>query len=306
MADPREPAGQERLSILYSSRTRSARPASAGPRGTRSTSSSGPGIASSRRVERRAPDRGARVAHDDPRRRRPATTPPTLGRRRPAYAWHDRVTARAVQRREVDVVHAWPLAARRTFAAAAARGIPAVREVPNTHTAHAYDIVAEELSLLGLKLPPGASHAFNAARLREEEREWSSATAISRRRMPSLELPRSRIRPGPTPAAPVRLPSNDRRVAPGPRFAPIHRGLPRPGRAAQGTALRAAGLAAVREQHGRFLVYGVHPGIPRIARDDARASERRAAGFTDDAMGALGSADVLMLPTIEEGSALVT
>ena len=35
-------------------------------------------------------------------------------------------------------------------------------------------------------------------------------------------------------------------------------------------------------------------------------SELEVAGFTGDAMGALGAADVLVLPSIEEGSALVT
>ncbi len=51
-----------------------------------------------------------------------------------AYRFHDRRVARALSSLadEVDVVHAWPKAASRTFAAARSLGIPCLREVPNT------------------------------------------------------------------------------------------------------------------------------------------------------------------------------
>ena len=72
-----------------------------------------------------------------------------LGRDR-ALRWHDRVAARAVASRRPDVVHVWPLAATRTIAAATELGIPSFREVPNTHTANAYEVVARESARLGL------------------------------------------------------------------------------------------------------------------------------------------------------------
>ena len=227
-----------------------------------------------------------------------------------AYAWHDLVAARTVQRRQVDVVHAWPLAARRTFAAAAAADIPAVREVPNTHTAHAYDIVAEELTLLGLELPPGASHAFNAARLREEEREWAAATALL---APSDAVARTFLDRGFDPARVLRHRYGYR---PGARPRSRAVGDPRPftavflgrGEPRKGLhyALR-AWLASSASEHGRFVVYGSFMPAYRDSLATMLAHPSvEVAGFTDDAMGALAAADVLVLPTLEEGSALVT
>ncbi len=227
-----------------------------------------------------------------------------------AYAWHDRVAAGAVGRRRVDIVHAWPLAARRTFEAAASRGIPAVREVPNTHTAHAYDIVADELALLGLELPPGASHSFNAARLREEEREWASATALL---TPSDAVARTFLDRGFDPDRVLRHRYGYRPGA-GPRsradrdsrpFTAVFlgRGEPRKG---LHYALR-AWLASSASEHGRFVVHGSFVPAYRDSLATMLAHPSvEVAGFTDDAMGVLAAADVLVLPSLEEGSALVT
>nr|MDT0666193.1 hypothetical protein [Micromonospora sp. DSM 115978] len=55
-----------------------------------------------------------------------------------ARAWHDAVVAGRVRRGGFDVVHTWPGAALRTLRAANAVGAAGLREVPNTHTAHAY------------------------------------------------------------------------------------------------------------------------------------------------------------------------
>ena len=227
-----------------------------------------------------------------------------------AYGWHDRIAARSVARRPVDVVHAWPLASRRTFEAASDRGIPAVREVPNTHTAHAYDVVAQELAMLGLELPPASSHAFNAARLREEEREWSSATALL---TPSDAVARTFLDRGFEPARLLRhrygyRPGGRMPSEVGPRSRPftavfLGRGEPRKG---LHYALR-AWLASSASEHGRFVVYGSFiPGYRESLETMLAHPSVEVAGFTDDAMGALGAADVLVLPSLEEGSALVT
>ena len=53
-----------------------------------------------------------------------------------------------------------------------------VREAPNTHTAYAYEAVAKENELLGLALPAGHSHSFDAARLRHEEAEYDAVDVI--------------------------------------------------------------------------------------------------------------------------------
>src|SRR4051794_21831870 len=79
-----------------------------------------------------------------------------------AQRWHDRRTAALVARGRFDVVHVWPTAALATARAARAAGIPVVREVPNTHTAHAYEVAAREAASLGLPAEAGHSHAFDA------------------------------------------------------------------------------------------------------------------------------------------------
>src|SRR4051794_27502502 len=57
-----------------------------------------------------------------------------------AYRLQDRLAARAAARTQFDVVHVWPQAGARTARAAQGMGAVAVREVPNTHTAHAYEV----------------------------------------------------------------------------------------------------------------------------------------------------------------------
>ena len=117
-----------------------------------------------------------------------ATTLELAGRRIPhrvlgidrAYRYHDRRAATVLERLagDVDVVHTWPRAVLRTAAAAHRFGIPVVREVSNTHTAHAYEVVAKEHARLGLPVPPGHSHAFDAGKLALEEAEYAAADLL--------------------------------------------------------------------------------------------------------------------------------
>ena len=123
------------------------------------------------------------------------------------------------------------------------RGIPAFREVPNTHTANAYEVVALESARLGLTPRAGASHAADPKRLATEEREWATASALLvpsdavaatflERGFDETRLRRHRY--GCTPAAPVVRPagSHDR----------ARRGLPGTRRTAEGTPPRARRL----------------------------------------------------------------
>lgn len=91
-----------------------------------------------------------------------------------AFALHDRLVARALPRiaDRIDVVHAWPLAARETLRTARRLGIPSVLERPNAHTRFAYDVVARECERLGVQLPANHEHAYNAVKLAKEEEEY--------------------------------------------------------------------------------------------------------------------------------------
>jgi glycosyltransferase involved in cell wall biosynthesis len=97
-----------------------------------------------------------------------------------ALALHDRLVARELPRHagEIDVVHAWPLAAAETLKAARRLGIPTVLERPNAHTRFAMFAVAEECRRLGVELPPDHEHAYNEAKLRKEELEYELADRL--------------------------------------------------------------------------------------------------------------------------------
>jgi glycosyltransferase involved in cell wall biosynthesis len=94
-----------------------------------------------------------------------------------ALALHDLMVARALPALapEIDVVHAWPLAAAHTLRVARRLGIPSFLERPNAHTRFAYEAVARECDRLGVTLPRGHEHAYNEARLRREEEEYGLA-----------------------------------------------------------------------------------------------------------------------------------
>ena len=90
---------------------------------------------------------------------------------------HDHVVARRLAKMNPppDVVHLWPLAARKTLAVARQLGIVTVLERPNAHTRYAFGSVQRECDRLGLQLPPGYEHAYNAKHLRIEEEEYELA-----------------------------------------------------------------------------------------------------------------------------------
>jgi glycosyltransferase involved in cell wall biosynthesis len=92
-------------------------------------------------------------------------------------ALHDRIVAGSLasQVGTIDVVHAWPLAALKTLQVAKRLGIPTVLERPNAHTRFAYAVVARECQRLGVALPANHEHAYNEARLRREEEEYRLA-----------------------------------------------------------------------------------------------------------------------------------
>ena len=94
-----------------------------------------------------------------------------------ALALHDHIVARSLPKLsgDVDVVHTWPLAGLETLGTAKRLGIPTVVERPNAHTRFAYAAVAQECERLGVDLPADQEHAYNATKLRKEEVEYSVA-----------------------------------------------------------------------------------------------------------------------------------
>ena len=229
-----------------------------------------------------------------------------------AWGWHDRSVARMLRQRarEFDVVHAWPLASARTLAEARSQGVVGAREAPNTHTAHAYEVVRRECENLGFEPPRGHSHQPNERRLRKELREYGLANRIL---VPSVYAAQTFLEQG--------VPSDRLRVhqygSDPSRFFPVEARGDRPftvifvgrcePRKGLHHALRAWRASEVGLDGGRFIVCGTFMrGYRELLQRLLDSPGVACAGFTDDVPHLMRSADALVLSSVEEGSALVS
>jgi glycosyltransferase involved in cell wall biosynthesis len=97
-----------------------------------------------------------------------------------ACALHDRIVAKRLQKLvgRIDIVHTWPVGALQTLRAASRLGIPTVLERPNAHTRFAYEVVQQECDRIGVPLPPGHEHKYNASILDREKAEYAAADGL--------------------------------------------------------------------------------------------------------------------------------
>jgi glycosyltransferase involved in cell wall biosynthesis len=102
-----------------------------------------------------------------------------VGRMR-ACAWHDFIVSKRLRKLagKIDIVHTWPLGARRTLRSAARLGMRTVLERPNAHTRFAYEAVQRECLRIGVPLPSGHEHQYNPAVLAKEEEEYLLADGL--------------------------------------------------------------------------------------------------------------------------------
>ncbi|HYE61214.1 MAG TPA: glycosyltransferase family 4 protein [Phycisphaerales bacterium] len=232
-----------------------------------------------------------------------------LGTQR-AWGWHDWFTARAVRRGlNIDLVHAWPLGARRTFEAAKARRIPTLLERPNTHTGFAFEVVGEELRKLGLELPHDHSHRADPRRLAVEEEEYRMAehflcpsefvaSTFIQRGFPAARISRTQYGYDPR-----EFWSQPQRPAGPLTFGFVGSCEPRKG---LHLALEAWSRSRAREA-GRFVICGRFvPGYREKLEPYLKDPSVQVIGYRSDVGATMRECDVLVLPSIEEGSALVT
>jgi glycosyltransferase involved in cell wall biosynthesis len=230
-----------------------------------------------------------------------------------AMAFHDRRVERMLLRSggPFDVVHAWPGGGERTLRAARAVGVPAFLERPNSHTAAGFEIVQAECARLGLRLERSSPHAFNAKKLAREEREFAAADALlcpsdvvaashAARGTPDSRLLRHRYGYDPERFGPPRG-----RRPPNAPLTVVFLGRlePRKGVHLALEAWRSSDIGA----GARLLLCGkMEPGYESILGPliDQPGVELR--GAVSDPAGILKGSDVLVLPSLEEGSALVT
>jgi glycosyltransferase involved in cell wall biosynthesis len=234
-----------------------------------------------------------------------------IGRQR-AFALHDAIVARRLPRlaKELDVVHAWPVGARRTLEAAARLGIPTVLERPNAHTRFAYEVVRDEADRLGVALPANHEHAYNDEVLRIEEEEYRLADYLL---CPSDFVVRTFLDQGFPPEKLLRHSYGfDERV-----FRPADT----PPEGSSGLTMLFVGVAAVRKglhfaleawlrspasRDGTFLIAGeVLPAYGERLANMLVHPSVQVLGHRTDVPDLMRRSDVLVLPSIEEGFGLV-
>jgi glycosyltransferase involved in cell wall biosynthesis len=227
---------------------------------------------------------------------------------------HDRIVARRLRTMagKIDLVHCFALGSLETMRVARKLGIPTVLERCNAHTRFAYEVVDQECRKLGITMPPDHPHAFNETNLRREEAEYNAADYIfcpsdfvartfEERGFPSDKLVRFRYGHD---AGICRLPDvENKHVKDGLTVLFAAQCAPRKG---LHYALE-AWLKSSASQNGKFFIVGEfipgyaemlgtllsHPGISRL-------------GYRSDLTEIMHTSDVMVLPSIEEGSALVT
>jgi glycosyltransferase involved in cell wall biosynthesis len=249
------------------------------------------------------------------------TTLSVAGRRVPhralgvqrAYAYHDWRVARrlAARRDDIDLVHCWPGAVLRTARAARATGVRSLREVINTHTGWGFERVARETAALGMPLPRGHAHSYDARKLEREEAEFRAVDLLSaqsefskstfvekgfapdRLAVHQNGYDAARFHPDPAPRDPDRP------------LTAIFVGRAEPRKGVH-HALR-AWIDSGAGERGRFVLCGDFvPGYREALGALLDHPSVEALGYVDDVAGLMRSADLFVLASVEEGSALVT
>ncbi len=235
-----------------------------------------------------------------------------LGTKR-ACALHDYIVSRRLRKLKgrVDIIHAWPMGALRTLKTARDLRIPAVLERPNAHTRFAYEVVQRECEQLGITMPLDHEHAYKEDWLRKEEEEYSLA---SRLLCPSDFVAQTFLDRGFPLQKLARhqygfdektfYPESGRREKDRP-FTMLFAGgcAPRKG---LHYALE-AWLKSPAHRDGTFLIAGYFiPSYAEKLTTMLSDPSVQLLGFRRDIPGLMRRSDVFVLPTIEEGSALVT
>jgi glycosyltransferase involved in cell wall biosynthesis len=212
---------------------------------------------------------------------------------------------------KVDVVHVWPLGALRTLQAAKRLGIATVLERPNAHTLFAYKSVQDECRRLGVTMPKGHEHEFNPAVLARENQEYELADKLlcpsdfvvrtfREHGFPDLKLATHQYGYDEKIYHPA---AETRSAKSGLIFLFAGGCAPRKG---LHYALD-AWLQSSASRDGAFLIAGGFiPGYAEALRKQLAHPRVKVLGHRNDMPELMRQSDVLVLPSIEEGSALVT
>lgn len=231
-----------------------------------------------------------------------------------ALALHDRIVARRLEKMggDVDIVHTWPDAAQKTLETARRLGIPTVLERPNAHTRYAYESVQQESRRLGIDLPPDNEYAFKRNVLEREEKEYRLADCLL---CPSDFVLRTFLDQGFPYAKLMRhqYGYDEKTYYPDPHQRQDD---------SRGLTMLFAGDCAVRKglhfaleawlsspahREGKFMVAGKFlPSYAQKLGPMLSHPSVRVLHFRRDVPELMRQSDLFVLPSIEEGSALVT
>jgi glycosyltransferase involved in cell wall biosynthesis len=230
-----------------------------------------------------------------------------------AVAMHDRIVARRIEKLagQIDIIHTWPLGALETLKTAARLGIPTVLERPNAHTRFAMEVVQKECERLGVPLPSNHEHAYDAEKLEKEEKEYGLATRLL---CPSDFVMKTFLDKGFNRGQLARhmYGYDEKGIYPSTEPRDPHRGL----------TMLFVGVCAVRKgvhfaleawvkspasKDGTFLIAGEFlPAYRDKLAGMLSHPSVKVLGHRNDIPDLMRNSDILILPTLEEGSALVT
>ena len=230
-----------------------------------------------------------------------------------ACALHDYIVSRRIEKMKgkIDIIHTWPMGALRTLKTAARLGISTVLERPNAHTRFAYEVVQKECKKLGVSLPSNHEHAFKHNVLRREEAEYKLPKRLL---CPSDFVIQTFIEKGFHRERLIRHQYGfDEK-----RFYPDNRAREKK----KGLVLLFVGEAAVRKglhyaleawfkspahYDGNFMIAGDFvPSYYTKLSSMLSHPSIHVLGHRKDVPELMRKSDILILPSIEEGSALVT
>jgi glycosyltransferase involved in cell wall biosynthesis len=233
-----------------------------------------------------------------------------LGRLR-ALGLHDQIVALRLQKLagRIDVVHLWPCAALETIKVAKRLGIPTVLERPNAHTRFCYEVVAAEHKRIGLSTPH-VDYQPSDAVLTREEAEFEAcdfllcASDFSAKSFLDLGFPKEKILRHRYGFDENEYFPPDRLCEPGKKFTALFVGID-PVRKGLHLAIE-AWLSSPASKEGSFLIAGelAKEFRERFASELSHPSIVQL-GYRGDVPQLMQRADVLLMPSIEEGFALV-
>ena len=228
-------------------------------------------------------------------------------------ALHDYIVSQRIKKLvgEIDIIHTWPVGALQTLKVANRLGIPTVLERPNAHTRFAYETYARECERLGVIMPPNHEYAYKKDVLKKEEEEYALAYRIL---CPSDFVMKTFLEQGFKKDKLVRhiYGFDEKRFYPDSRLRERDKGL----------TIISVGVQAIKKglhyaleawlqspahQAGTFMIVGEFiPGYAEKISSMLNHTSIRVLGYRKDVPELMRKSDILILPTIEEGSALVT